>query len=166
MAWHRIDELLRILDNSFSAGQHSFLANLASVTPAEWEALPVGAERTIRDIVAHIGMFKFMYANHGFYDASLDYGDNPATPPAERLASPDAAKAWLQEGHAYLRAGIDALADDSELDVKRKAHWGQLVPTILLIDIMHEHDVYHAGEINRTRGMLQGNDGWFIPPQD
>jgi hypothetical protein len=50
--------------------------------------------------------------------------------------------------------------------VKRKAHWGQLVPTILLIDIMHEHDVYHAGEINRTRGMLQGNDGWFVPSEE
>jgi hypothetical protein len=89
-----------MLDNSFSAGQRSFLANLASVTPAEWEKLPAGAERTIRDIVAHIGMFKFMHANHGFYDASLDYSDDPATPSAGRLASPATAKAWLQEGHA------------------------------------------------------------------
>jgi hypothetical protein len=166
MVRHRINEFLRIIDNSFSVGQHSFLANLANVTPTEWEALPAGAERTIRDIVAHIGMFKFMYANHGFYDASMDYGDNPATPPEERLASPGAAKEWLQEGHAYLRAGIDSLTDDSELDMKRKAHWGQMVPTIQLIDIMHEHDVYHAGEINRTRGMLQGNDGWSIPAED
>jgi hypothetical protein len=107
-----------------------------------------------------------MHANHGFYDASLDYSDDPATPSAGRLASPATAKARLQEGHAYLRSGIDALTDDSELDVKRKAHWGQLVPTILLIDIMHEHDVYHAGEINRTRGMLQGNDGWFVPSEE
>lgn len=158
MARHRINELLRILDRSFEGGEQSLLNNLESVTAAEWEALPEGAERTIRDIVHHIGLFKFIYANHGFMGATLDYGDDPATPPAERLATKDAAVSWLWEGHAYAHKAIDALQDDSELEVDRKAHWGRMVPTIRLIDILHEHDVYHAGEINRTRALLQGND--------
>ncbi len=154
------------MDRCFETSEHSLLENLKNVTQGEWETLPQGAERSVRDIVQHVGMFKFMYANHGFHDASMDYGDDPATPPADRLATKEAAIEWLQEGQTYLRSAIDTLPDDSELDADRKAHWGGMVPTILLIDIMHEHDAYHAGEINRTRGILQGSDGWFVPPEE
>jgi len=28
---------------------------------------------------------------------------------------------------------------------------------------MLEHDLYHAGEINRTRALLQDDDAWFVP---
>jgi uncharacterized damage-inducible protein DinB len=163
VARQRIDELARILGRSFEGSAHSLLANIGTVTEKEWEALPPGAQRSLREIVGHVGMFKYIYANHGFRDGSMDYGDAPATPPLERLASPAAATDWLREAHAYLMEAVAELPDDRELDRPRKAHWGQMVPTLLLIDITHEHDIYHAGEINRTRGMLQGNDGWFVP---
>ncbi len=159
----RIDELVRILDLSFKGSLHSLVDNLVTVTDAEWTALPPGADRTIRDIVQHVGMFKFIYANHAFGDAKLDYGQSPATPDPSRLASPSASIEWLREGQTQLRNDVAALADDSELDRLRKAHWGGMVPTLILIDTMHQHDVYHAGEINRTRGMLQGKDRWIVP---
>lgn len=166
MARCRIEELLRILDRAFESGEQSLLNNLASVTEAEWEALPDGAERSIRDIVHHIGMFKYMYANHAFHDGTMDYGEEPASPPAESLASPAAAILWLRRAQVYLRGSFNQLPDDVELIADRKAHWGGLVPTLQLIDTMHEHDVYHAGEINRTRGMLQRTDGWAVPPEE
>ncbi len=50
------------------------------------------------------------------------------------------------------------LATVTELDRLRKAHWGETAPTLLLIDTMHEHDVYHAGEINKTRALMQDDD--------
>ena len=158
MARHRIDELVRILDRSFDDSAHSLLANLATVTEQEWDALPQGAKRSIRRMTWHVGLFKFIYANHGFHDASMDYGDPPANPPKERLATPATATEWLREGHAYLVEAIDQLSDDAELERPRKAHWGEMVPTLLLIDTMHEHDVYHAGEINKTRALLQDDD--------
>ena len=58
------------------------------------------------------------------------------------------------------------LSDDAELDVPRKAHWGQLVPTYDLIVTMLEHDLYHAGEINRTRALLQDDDAWWKPDSE
>ena len=158
MARHRIDELVRILHRSFDDSSHSLLANLATVTGEEWGVLPQGAQRSIRTMAWHVGLFKYMYANHGFRDASMDYGDPPASPPKERLATPAAATAWLREAHTYLMEAIDELPDDAELERPRKAHWGEMVPTVFLIDTMHEHDVYHAGEINKTRALLQNDD--------
>jgi len=35
--------------------------NLESVTDDDWSAVPEGSHRSIRDTVAHIGVFKNMY---------------------------------------------------------------------------------------------------------
>ena len=162
MPRHRIEELLRLMDNGFSGSQHSLLANLKTVQEDCWDVLPAGGHRSVREITRHVGMFKYMYANHAFRGATLDYGDPPATPPAERLAGPEAATAWLREAHEYLTTAIAELGDDAELDVPRKAHWGSAVPTRFLVDTMLEHDLFHAGEINRTRALLQDDDRWDV----
>jgi uncharacterized damage-inducible protein DinB len=159
----RIDELLRLMANGFEEGEFSLLANLGSVDDVSWTALPEGGHRSIRDLTAHVGMFKFMYANHAFRDASFDYSEDPATPPDERLSTPSAAVEWLSEGHAYLTTAIDELTDDAELGALRKAHWGGMVPTEALLTIMVQHDLFHAGEINHARALLQDTDRWYIP---
>ena len=92
-----------------------------SVSEKEWNALPQGAGRSIRTTTLHVGMFKYIYPNHAFRDASIGYTDPPAIPPKERLATPAAATAWLKEAHAYLIEAIDELPADQELDRPRKA---------------------------------------------
>lgn len=159
----KIDELLLLMDRAFAESEHSLMKNLGSVHEESWERIPDGGKRSIRNIVAHVGMFKFMYANHGFDTGDLDYGEPPATPAPERLASVEAATEYLREGHEYLTGLIRELGDDSELEALRKAHWGGLVPTRHIIVTMIEHDLYHAGEVNRARALLQDDDGWFVP---
>jgi len=66
---------------------------------------------------------------------------------------------WLREGHAYLRGYVENL-DDGELTVKRKWHPGPMMETRWLVSTMIEHDLYHAGEINHIRALVQGNDAW------
>ena len=87
MPTSRIDELLLLMDRAFAESEHSLLKNLASVRDESWTVVPEGGKRSIQNIVAHVGMFKFMYANHGFDTGDLDYGEPPATPAPERLAS-------------------------------------------------------------------------------
>ena len=159
----RIDELLLLMDRAFADSEHSLLENLSSVHEDSWTLVPEGGKRSIQNIVAHVGMFKFMYANHGFREGDLDYGEPPAKPAPERLASVGAAMDYLREGHKYLTGCIRELEDDSELDALRKAHWGGLAPTRHIIVTMIEHDLYHAGEVNRARALLQNDDGWFVP---
>ena len=81
----KIDELILLMDRAFADSEHSLLKNLASVHEDSWSQIPQGGKRAIQNIVAHVGMFKFMYANHGFDGGGLDYGESPATPAAERL---------------------------------------------------------------------------------
>lgn len=122
--------------------------------------VPEGGVRSIRDIVAHIGMFKFMYPTAAFRGREFDYGEDPATPPEERLATKDAAITWLKQAQEYLLESVATMSDDSELDELRPAHWGEPLSTRVLMSIVLEHDTYHAGEINRGRALLQGNDGF------
>ena len=35
-----------------------------------------------------------------------------------------------------------------------------MMETRWLISAMIEHDLYHSGEINHVRALLQGNDAW------
>ena len=160
MSRAKIEEYIHLLNSAFQGTEQSVLRNLDSVQEKDWTALPDGARRSIKDIVAHIGMFKFMYPGSAFRNREFDYGDDPVSPPSSRLATKDAAIEWLNQAHAYLIEAVTELQDDGELDVPRKAHWGGLVPTRNLLTIVLEHDTYHSGEINRTRAFLQDDDDW------
>jgi hypothetical protein len=39
-------------------------------------------------------------------------------------------------------------------------HMGGQLPTRQIISIMIEHDLYHAGEINHLRALMQETDYW------
>ena len=53
-----------------------------------------------------------------------------------------------------------SLADDAELLKPRRTNWGEMKETRWIIKSMIEHDLYHAGEINRMRALRQRNDRW------
>lgn len=114
-------------------------------------------------MVAHVGACKYMYDNHAFGDAALEW-DQPLTS-ERRLSSPtpaalDELMAWLDDAQRRLRASVDALADDAELLKPRRTNWGEMKETRWIIKSMIEHDLYHAGEINRMRALRQRNDHW------
>ena len=68
--------------------------------------------------------------------------------------------AWLDAGQARLMASIRGLRDDSALHELRMTHWGEAVATLRIIRTTSEHDLYHAGEINHLRALLDGTDRW------
>ncbi len=152
-----------MLDDAFAAERwHSVLGNLAFVTPDDWEWVPPRGERSIRDIVRHIGGSKFMFADHSFGDGRLAWGD-PLVTGQGRLATKEEAIRWLHEGHALLRERIAALTD-ADLPLPRKEHSGEERETRWLIAVAIEHDIYHAGEINHLRALSQRKDAWGYDP--
>jgi hypothetical protein len=164
-----LELLERQLEASYrTGGGHSLLGNLASVRPEEWDVRPLNPDvgddsefgndphLSICDLVAHLGAAKRMYANHAFGDGSLRWG--AALLPGSRDMK--TMMAWLDDAHQTFMAGVASLEDDSELRVERGAHWGGTLATNLIIWVMMSHDLYHAGEINRQRGLVRGSDGW------
>jgi hypothetical protein len=102
-----------------------------------------------------------MYEDYAFGSASMRGDQPPLVPAAGARARPrDELLAWLAEGHRRWLASVRALPDDAELDRERLTNWGERLPTRSIIRIMIAHDLYHAGEINHLRALLQGTDRW------
>src|SRR3989304_4276008 len=58
-----VEALLCLLDDAFEGNEeHSLLGNLATVHDDDWLWTPAGGSRSIRDLVAHAGTAKDVYA--------------------------------------------------------------------------------------------------------
>jgi hypothetical protein len=87
--------------------------------------------------------------------------DRPRSlPDIRREASRDEVMAWLREGQRLLRGNVEVLGSDEDLLTLRRSNWGQEYETRWLISVMIQHDLYHAGEINHIRALIQDNDRW------
>ena len=157
-----IDTLAWLIHDAFEGDpDQSLLANLRNLSDEDWTTLPPGAGRSIADILEHVGWSKWMYEDYAFGPGSMK-GDQPPLVPADNARSRprDELMAWLTEGHRRWLAAVRALPDDSELQRERPTNWGDILPTRVLIRILIAHDIYHAGEINHIRVLLQGTDKW------
>ena len=164
MARAALDQYLYLLDEAFAGDDwHSLMCNLKDLQPEDWLWLPPGGARPIAEMLAHLAACKNMYGNHAFADASLTWGSPLA---AEKVLKEPTAEGieqlvrFLKDAQAGFRAQVDALADDAELMTPRRTNWGDMAETRWIIKSMIEHDLYHAGEINRMRALRQKNDRW------
>lgn len=157
-----IDTLAWLIEEAFEGDpSHSLLANLQDLREEDWMATPSGSNRSIADILEHVGWSKWMYQDYAFGSASLR-GDEPPQVPAggARSRPHDELVTWLTDGHHRWLDSVRALSNDSELERERLTNWGERLPTRVIIRIMIAHDFYHAGEINHLRALLQGTDRW------
>lgn len=157
-----IDTLAWLIEEAFKGDpSHSLLANLRELREEDWTAVPGDSGRSIADILEHVGWSKWMYEDYAFGAASLR-GDQPPMIPRGGVRSRphEELVAWLVEGHQRWLASVRALRDDSELDRERPTNWGERLSTRVIIRIMIAHDLYHAGEINHLRALLQSTDRW------
>jgi hypothetical protein len=157
-----LETLARLTESAY-AEHYSFslMSNLKTVTEDVWQVVPPGGGRSIAVIVEHLAWCKWMYEDYAFGSGTLKGNVYPAVPDAgvpARLRSE--LLEWLDAGHRRWLASVQALPGDDELDRPRLANWGALLPTRTLIEIVIGHDLYHAGEINHLRALLQGTDRW------
>jgi uncharacterized damage-inducible protein DinB len=152
-----VNELLFLMDNAFERSRpHSLVNNLSTVTDDDYTREHDG--RSIREMVRHLAAAKHVYDNQAFGDATLfmpGFQDRIYTSTASMAEDLE----WLHHGHHQLRASVGAL-DDADLAQPRPVHMGGTLETRVIISIMIEHDVYHAGEINHLRALMQGTDYW------
>lgn len=165
MARTEIEVIQRMVEQAYRTDPWSALRkNLASVTPEEWDVRPAEwstqefgtePELSICDIALHTGA-KYMYVDRAFGDASLEW--QTIKGPASR--SKDDVLAWLDRAHGLMMDGLASLEDDAQLEDTRQAPWRTPMKRRSLIAIITNHDLYHAGEVNRQRALIRGAKGW------
>ena len=157
-----MDTLVWLIEEAFEGDpSYSLLANLKDLRQEDWTATPLGSNRSIADILEHVGWSKWMYEDYAFGSASMRGDQPPLIPDGRARSRPhDELLAWLTEGHRRWLASVRALSDDAELAKDPLTKWGDSLPTRDIIRIMIAHDFYHAGEINHIRALLQGTDRW------
>ena len=157
-----IDIFAWLIEEAFEGDpSHSLLANLKDLREEDWTATPSGSNRSIADILEHVGWSKWMYEDYAFGSASMRGDAPPLVPNGGARSRPhDELLTWLTAGHRRWLASVRALLDDAELDKNRLTNWGEQLPTRDIIRIMIAHDFYHAGEVNHIRALLQGTDRW------
>jgi uncharacterized damage-inducible protein DinB len=160
-----IEALRRMADEAYRTDPFCALRkNLSSVRPEEWDVRPAEwsvdefgnqPELSICDVALHTGA-KYMYVDRAFGGATLEW--NTIQGPSTR--SREDVLAWLDEAHRLMMEGLAALEDDAQLDDTRQAPWRTPMKRRSLIAMITNHDLYHAGEINRQRALLRGATGW------
>lgn len=137
---------------------HSVLWNLHNVSPDEWTRLPPTGGRTIRDLAVHIGVTWLVYSSRSFRNGDRDW-NNAMIDGLFPGDTPESVAIWLRCAHREMREDIAGLTD-ADLDTPRPAPWGDVYETRRLIELQLQHAIYHTGEINHVRALLQGNDDW------
>jgi uncharacterized damage-inducible protein DinB len=156
-----VAQLVYLLDRAFADSDHSLLDNVLSLKVEDWTTRPPGSKRSILAIFGHAVSTKYLYWNHAFGDGSVGWTDpvlNPMTPGS--TFSAELMLEWARRVHEHFREAV-SLLDDSDLSEMRYASiWDQRSETRWFISSVIEHDLYHAGEINHLRALIQQNDDW------
>lgn len=150
-----VELLLWLLDEAFERSDHSLLTNVASFPDEHWARVPQGAGRTVGAILGHVGGAKYMYENFAFGDGSFEAGKPPVVAPLGREPLIE----WLREGQRRFVASLGALSD-RRLGEKRLTPWRGELEVREIARVIIEHDLYHAGEVNHLRALLDGSDRW------
>jgi uncharacterized damage-inducible protein DinB len=152
-----VSQLLWLLDEAFDGENwHSLANNVKAVDQRDWNRIPDGGDRSVKEIVEHIGVCKLMYENHAFGDAKLSWDDQLVD---RDISTIPTAIEWLTACHERLKNSVAALTD-AELSRPRKSHAGTMKETRWLIAVMIEHDLYHSGEINLIRSLCGRETVW------
>ncbi|MEJ7839971.1 MAG: DinB family protein, partial [Thermomicrobiales bacterium] len=125
--------LVGILDRSFEEDPiefeerrwHALLSNLESVRPEDWDALPPGAERSIRQLVHHVGRCYVIYENHCFGDVTSTWQSAGVGLIVD--GSPEQTIEWLRTTFRTFRNSVANLTDQ-HLHELTNGGWCDAVP--------------------------------------
>src|SRR6266540_2990348 len=95
-----IETLAWLIEDAFEGDpDQSLLANLRDLREEDWVALPSGANRSIAEVLEHVGWCKWMYEDFAFGTASMRGDQPPLIPGSGARSRPrDQLLAWLTDG--------------------------------------------------------------------
>jgi hypothetical protein len=67
---------------------------------------------------------------------------------------------WAKRGHERFLEAVSRLDDSQLSELRYAAPWDQKAEARWFVSSVIEHDLYHAGEVNHLRALIQENDDW------
>ena len=161
MSRTQVELLEHLLEDAYRGHMaHALLANISDVPDPDWRKRPAGGDRSIADIIEHVVIGKELWRDtiaggeQRTYEAV--FHDRRSAPGA---LAPESLRARLAVSQERIERAVSAV-DDDRLDDARKTHYGAPTTVRRAIIVILEHDLYHAGEINHLRALLQADDRW------
>ncbi len=155
----RLDLALQVLDSAFGI----LSDNLKGLTLEEALFVPPGGFRSIIGTLKHTAGWSHIYRSYAF-DISPISWCNLEWPHGLRdtIIKSESYLTdlihWLDLSHQLWRQNL-LHAQDDELDRRRPVHWGDTMPLCDIVQLIANHHIYHAGEINQLLSICR-HEAW------
>jgi hypothetical protein len=137
--------------------------NIAGITLEGALFVPPGGYRSALGTLKHIAGWNHVYHSYAFdeqpkhwREQSWPRGLRDTIDPSQAYA--DEIISWFDEGHHLWLESLAPLTDE-DIYQKRKLHMGMEAPLHIIVGMIANHHVYHAGEINQVLSIYKG-EAW------
>lgn len=155
----RIDLTLHMLDRAYDL----MIQNIDGVSIEEALFVPVGGFRSILGTLKHATGWCHVYRSYAFdqkpllwQDVSWPHGLRDTIVQSQEYFS-DVIE-WFRESHRLWHLDLKQTTDE-QLDDLRLLHWGEKAPLFDIVNLVAQHHVYHAGELNQVLSICKG-EAW------
>ena len=137
--------------------------NVAGLTLEQALFVPPGGFRSSLGTLKHIAGWSHVYRSFAFdqqpkHWLRIDWPRGLRDTVVKSQAYVDEIIAWSGDAH---RLWLQSVADlnDADIDTPRRLHWGDSAPLFVIVGMISNHHVYHAGEINQLLSIYKG-EAW------
>lgn len=156
---NRLDLSRQMLDSAYGI----LSDNIKGLTLEEALFVPPGGFRSIVGTLKHAAGWSHVYRSYTF-DTSPVSWNNLEWPHGLRgtIIKSKAYLAnliqWLDHSHKLWQQNLLHVQED-ELDLPKPVHWGNTMPLFDIINLIANHHIYHAGEINQLLSIYR-HEAW------
>ena len=125
--------------------------------------VPAGGFRSIIGTIKHTAGWSHVYHSYAFDDQPVTW---------RHLEWPRGLRDTIVKSESYLAELIDWLkhsqrlwredllqVQEDGLDQPRPVHWGDTIPLVNIVQLIANHHIYHAGEINQILSIYR-HEAW------
>lgn len=137
--------------------------NVAGITRQEALFVAPGGYRSSLGKLKHMAGWSHVYHSYAFDPQPkhwrwVDWPRGLRDTVDTSQAYLDEVVAWFDEAHRLWLASLAQL-NDADVDAPRRLHWGDTAPLFVIVGMIANHHVYHAGEINQLLSIRRG-EAW------
>jgi hypothetical protein len=155
----RVEMVRNLLEGAYQMAAR----NVGALTLEQALFVPPGGFRSSLGTLKHMAGWSHVYRSYAFDDEPKHWkqADWPRGLRDTVIKSQDYVDeviAWFGEAHRLWLQSLGKL-NDADVDKPHRLHWGDTAPLSVIVGLISNHHVYHAGEINQLLSIYKG-EAW------